>query len=110
MGSAAGGGVVEGPGGRAGGTDGEKCRVDLGRAETGEEGEPTSRSGEAAECAGDEEGLTGYLEQQARENPAAFLSLFGKVLPQQVDANVTRAVVSHRPLTADEWAERHVAE
>lgn len=38
---------------------------------------------EAAEQAGDEGGIVGYLEQQARENPAAFLALLGKVLPQQ---------------------------
>ncbi|MEO1473808.1 MAG: hypothetical protein AAFS03_07675 [Pseudomonadota bacterium] len=62
---------------------------------------------EAAERAGDEQGMVGFLEAQARENPAAFLTLLGKVLPQQVDANLTRAVISHRPLTAEEWAERH---
>ncbi|MEO1724777.1 MAG: hypothetical protein AAFR84_20565 [Pseudomonadota bacterium] len=62
---------------------------------------------EAAERAGDEEGMTGYLEQQARDNPTAFLTLLGKVLPAQVDANLTQAVISHRPLTAEEWAERH---
>ena len=37
----------------------------------------------AAERAGDNEGLTGYLERQARENPGPFLSLLGKVLPTQ---------------------------
>ncbi|GKX35271.1 MAG: hypothetical protein MnENMB40S_28890 [Rhizobiaceae bacterium MnEN-MB40S] len=43
---------------------------------------------EAAERAGDKEGMVGYLEKQARDNPTAFLTLLGKVLPAQVDANV----------------------
>lgn len=38
----------------------------------------------AAEQAGGEEGLVGYLEQQAKASPAAFMSLLGKVLPMQV--------------------------
>lgn len=64
---------------------------------------------EAAERAGDGEGMVGYLEQQARENPGPFLALLSKVLPAQVDANLTQAVISHRPLTAEEWAERHAS-
>lgn len=38
----------------------------------------------AAEQAGGKAGLVGYLRTQANENPAAFLSLLGKVLPLQV--------------------------
>lgn len=38
----------------------------------------------AAEQAGGDEGLVGYLEQQAKASPAAFMSLLGKVLPMQV--------------------------
>ncbi len=38
----------------------------------------------AAENAGGEDGLVGYLTQQARTNPGPFLSLVGKVLPMQV--------------------------
>lgn len=38
----------------------------------------------AAELAGGEEGLTGYLQLQAIENPGPFMSLLGKVLPTQV--------------------------
>ena len=38
----------------------------------------------AAELAGGEEGLTGYLQAQANANPSAFLSLLGKVLPLQM--------------------------
>lgn len=39
---------------------------------------------EAAVEAGDKAGLVGYLKTQATENPAAFLTLLGKVLPLQV--------------------------
>lgn len=38
----------------------------------------------AAEQAGGEAGLVGYLQQQAKDTPAAFMSLLGKVLPMQV--------------------------
>lgn len=42
---------------------------------------------EAAEKAGNKfgkEGLVSYLEHQAKENPSAYMSLMGKVLPLQV--------------------------
>lgn len=39
---------------------------------------------QAAEKAGDKEGMIGYLTEQATENPTAFLTLLGKVLPYQV--------------------------
>lgn len=39
---------------------------------------------EAAELAGGEAGMIGYLQTQASANPNAFLSLLGKVLPMQV--------------------------
>jgi hypothetical protein len=38
----------------------------------------------AAVAAGDGEGLTGYLKIQAKQQPAAFMTLLGKVLPTQV--------------------------
>lgn len=41
----------------------------------------------AAEQAGNkvgDEGLVSYLEQQASDNPASFMSLLGKVLPMQI--------------------------
>jgi hypothetical protein len=38
----------------------------------------------AAEQAGGQEGLVGYLTTQAAENPGPFMSLLGKVLPMQV--------------------------
>lgn len=41
---------------------------------------------QAAEAAGGEGGIVGYLTLQAHENPAAFLSLIGKVLPMQINA------------------------
>lgn len=30
------------------------------------------------------DGLTGYLREQAKDNPAAFMTLLGKVLPLQI--------------------------
>lgn len=38
----------------------------------------------AAEKAGGKAGMVGYLTTQASDNPAAFLSLLGKVLPLQI--------------------------
>lgn len=38
---------------------------------------------QAATMAGGSEGLVGYLSKQATRNPAAFLTLLGKVLPIQ---------------------------
>lgn len=62
---------------------------------------------QAAENAGGKEGLIGYLEVQAIENPGPFMALLGKVLPTQVDANVTATVVSAKPLSPEEWAAQH---
>lgn len=38
----------------------------------------------AAEQAGGPDGLLGYLKVQAIENPPAFMTLLGKVLPLQI--------------------------
>jgi hypothetical protein len=38
----------------------------------------------AAEMAGDEKGLVGYLEKQARDNPGPFMTLLGRTLPRQL--------------------------
>ncbi|MGC2074710.1 MAG: hypothetical protein WA728_01455 [Xanthobacteraceae bacterium] len=38
----------------------------------------------AAEQAGGEQGIVGYLRVQALANPAAFMSLLGKVLPMTI--------------------------
>ena len=38
----------------------------------------------AAEAAGGKGGTVAYLTDQAKDNPAAFLSLLGKVLPTQI--------------------------
>jgi hypothetical protein len=46
---------------------------------------------EAAEQAGGEDGIVGYLVVQALANPAAFMSLLGKVLPMTIaDAEQNR--------------------
>lgn len=42
---------------------------------------------EAAEAAGGEGGTVGYLTKQATENPAAFLTLIGKVLPTTISGD-----------------------
>ena len=44
---------------------------------------------QAAEEAGGKEGIVGYLTQQARKHPAAFLALIGRVLPLQVQGRDT---------------------
>lgn len=46
---------------------------------------------QAAEDAGGKEGLVGYLTAQAKENPGPFLSLLGKVLPVQLNAEISYA-------------------
>ncbi len=38
----------------------------------------------AAAAAGGAKGMQGYLEQQAKENPNAFMGLLGKVMPTQL--------------------------
>ena len=38
----------------------------------------------AAEAAGGESGIEGYLEIQAKINPGPFMALLGKVLPLQI--------------------------
>jgi hypothetical protein len=42
---------------------------------------------QAAEEAGDKEGMVGYLTAQAKQNPTAFMSLLGRVLPLQKAAD-----------------------
>lgn len=41
----------------------------------------------AAENAGGEDGMVGYLQRQADENPGPFMALLGKVLPTQVSGD-----------------------
>ena len=42
----------------------------------------------AAAAAAHEGGRVGYLTQQAQENPTAFLTLLGKVLPTDINADL----------------------
>lgn len=54
---------------------------------------------EAAEAAGGEGGTAGYLTRQADENPSAFMSLLGKVLPTTIagdDENPIRHIIERR--------------
>lgn len=39
---------------------------------------------QAAQNAGGDEGMIGYLTEQAEKNPGPFLSLLGKVIPTQL--------------------------
>lgn len=57
---------------------------------------------EAAEAAGGRGGMVGYLTLQASENPAAFMTLLGKVLPLTVsgDAENPISVVTRIELVA----------
>lgn len=50
---------------------------------------------QAAQEAGGNDGLVGYLRIQAIENPAPFMSLLGKVLPTQI-AGDSDAPIIHR--------------
>lgn len=42
------------------------------------------------------EGRVGYLKQQAQDNPTAFMSLLGKVLPMQITAEEGIHIHLHR--------------
>ncbi len=39
---------------------------------------------QAAEEAGGDDGMAGYLKEQAEKNPGPFMALLGKVLPMQL--------------------------
>ncbi len=47
------------------------------------------------------EGMVGYLTQQAHENPSAFLSLIGKVLPLTLESGPNGLIIT----TAERSAE-----
>lgn len=53
----------------------------------------------AAEDAGGNDGLVGYLTKQATENPAPFLSLLGKVLPMQIAGDPDNPVKTETTVT-----------
>lgn len=55
----------------------------------------------AAENAGAEDGLVGYLEKQATDNPGPFLALLGKVLPMQVTGENGGPIKAKVTLTFD---------
>jgi len=71
----------------------ETPKVGLDRSKTGRaKGTPNKTTAllkdailKAAEEAGGNEGLVGYLKAQAAANPGPFMALLGKVLPMQVD-------------------------
>lgn len=55
----------------------------------------------------DDAGGQAYLAKQAEANPAAFMTLVGKVLPLQIEGRVEVADVSNEPLSEGEWKERY---
>ena len=75
-------------------------KIGLDRSKTGrKKGTPNKTTAllkdailKAAEQAGGEDGLVGYLKDQAEANPGPFMALLGKVLPMQVDANMNGEV------------------
>lgn len=70
----------------------ESPKVGLDRSKTGRaKGTPNKTTAllkdailQAATLAGGKEGLVGYLQIQAAENPGPFMALLGKVLPMQI--------------------------
>lgn len=70
----------------------EKPKLGLDRSKTGrKKGTPNKTTAllkdailKAAEAAGGSQGMVGYLQLQAMENPGPFMALLGKVLPMQV--------------------------
>ncbi len=60
---------------------------------------------DAAQKAGDKDGMVGYLVTQAEKNPVAFMGLLGRVLPLQIVADVTQrtAEVTDDIMTVEEW-------
>jgi hypothetical protein len=79
----------------------EKPKVGLDRSKTGRaKGTPNKTTAllkdailKAAEAAGGKEGLVGYLQAQASENPGPFMALLGKVLPLQIGGDPDNPVV-----------------
>lgn len=51
-----------------------------------------------------------YLKAQAKENPTAFMTLLGKIMPTQVVGDVTRPFVALIPAPAgssEEWLKQY---
>jgi hypothetical protein len=65
---------------------------------------------EAATLEGGKGGLVAYLRKQARDNPAPFLALLGKVLPLQITGKVKGAVQTiHSTMTEKQAIEAYAA-
>lgn len=82
-------------------------KVGLDRSKTGRaKGTPNKTTAllkdailKAADKAGGQAGLIGYLEVQAIANPGPFLALLGKVLPMQVTGEDGGAIKSEVKVT-----------
>ena len=55
----------------------------------------------AAEAAGGDEGMVGYLTQQAQDNPGPFMALLGKVLPMQIAGDGEGIVININRFAGD---------
>jgi hypothetical protein len=58
---------------------------------------------EAAEQAGGEDGIVGYLVAQALANPVAFMSLLGKVLPMTLTGGTEKDDAPVKIITEVVW-------
>lgn len=47
---------------------------------------------QAAEAAGGDGGMVGYLRRQAEENPGPFMALMGKAMPLQVSGDADNPI------------------
>lgn len=75
------------------GSDTPKNRGNAGKGRPkGARNKTTTAVKEMILAALDEAGGVDYLVTQASKNPSAFLTLLGKVLPMQVDANLNGAI------------------
>lgn len=74
----------------------EKGHTKIGGRKKGEPNKNTGQLKEMILTALSDAGGVAYLVRQAQENPTAFLSLVGKVLPLQVNASVDQNVTITR--------------
>jgi hypothetical protein len=70
-----------------------KGQPKLGGRQKGTPNKITATVKQAIEQAFNEVGGSTYLVEMAHQQPKAFMTLLGKVIPQQIDANVTAALL-----------------
>jgi len=87
----------------------EQTRKKTGGRQKGTPNKFTASVRDAVEAAFNEAGGADYLVQQAHENPVAFMTLLGKVLPREITADV-RADVSVSSIDAGKLSSAALAE